>query len=203
MTIIGDLSALHVREICRPGDVLLYTPAGTFGTLITYKTWGDFSHAELYLGREWVDRCPDAAAENRRRDQSGEPWLEVWASRDPLRWLPRPTGGGVNFYELRTAHLALIRRPIDTIALDQVVAFCTQTRGQSYDWWALMRFFKVGDGACDRMFCSEAVTRALRRGGVQLFANADCDDVSPQMLAWTTDLKDEWRATARRVREDA
>ncbi len=37
-------------QYLRPGDVLLYKPASTFGKLIVFHTGGPCSHAELYVG---------------------------------------------------------------------------------------------------------------------------------------------------------
>lgn len=174
----------ELRAILQPGDVLLYTPAGLFGKLITMKTWSDFSHSELYLGQGIIATVGGGYA---------WPDADVWASRDPKRWLPRPSGGGVNFWPLRTSQLAVVRRPKDPIALHVLLDFCQQTAGQSYDWWGLLRFFKIGRGKTDRQFCSEAITRALRLAGCELFDNCDADSVSPGMLAWTRDLGDVWR----------
>lgn len=34
----------------RPGDILLYRPAGLFGQIIRIKTWHNISHVEIYDG---------------------------------------------------------------------------------------------------------------------------------------------------------
>ena len=156
--------------ILQPGDVLLYAPSGTFGHLIAMKTWSQVSHVELYMG--------DGVS---------------WASRDPKRWLPWPAGGGVGYYGLRTDNLIRVRRPSVLPDLDRLEYFCTTTNGQRYDWWGLMRFFNIGAGKQDRMFCSEAVTRALRFAGVELFdSRKDADAVSPGELDYTMALETVW-----------
>ena len=163
------------HALLRPGDVLLYRPASLFGRLISIKTWSPYSHVELYFG--------------------GDPQQAVWAARDPQRWLPWPSGGGVNFYPFRDAQLALIRRPRAPIDIPLLLEFTRKTVGQKYDWGGLLKFFNITKGKMDRMFCSEAVTRALRLAtGSALFANVDADAVSPGMLAWTPELEDVWRA---------
>jgi hypothetical protein len=170
----GERDVAELRSILQFGDVLLYLPSGAFSKLITIKTWSEFSHCELYVG-------------------GVEPTREVWAARDPERWVPTPAGGGVNFYPLRTHGLAVIRRPREPIDVAAVRAFCERTAGQRYDWWGLARFFRIGAGKRDRMFCSEALTRALRLGGPVLFDNCDADEVAPGMLDTTRDLFDVWR----------
>lgn len=160
----------------QPGDVLLYKPAGVFGRLICLKTWSDYSHVELFVGGA---AHPQA----------------VWASRDPKRWFPWPSGGGVNFYPFRDAQLALIRRPVHPLNTEALLDFARSTVGQAYDWTGLLKFFRINDAKQDRMFCSEAATRALRIAtGDRLFTNIDADAVSPGMLAWTPELVDVWRA---------
>ena len=160
----------------QPGDVLLYTPAGVFGKLITLKTWSDYSHTEV------VYRVQGSV-------------ISTYASRDPKRWFPKPSGGGVNIYPLRTSELGLIRRPTHPVDMTKFEAFVNATVGQKYDWVGLLKFFRISKGKQDRMFCSEAATRLLRAiTGEQLFANVDADAVSPGMLAWTPELEDIWRA---------
>jgi hypothetical protein len=178
-----------LRGVLQTGDVLLYRPAGVFGKAIAVKTWSEFSHCELFIG---------AGAIARTRLFSATPATlgagrEVWASRDPQRWLPWPAGGGVDFYPLRTSQLGAVRRPRDPIDVDALLDFCCATRGQRYDWWGLARFFTVGRGKPDRMFCSEGITRALRAAGPLLFDHRDADQVSPGMLDETRDLVDIWR----------
>lgn len=155
----------------QPGDVLLYTPKGVFSRTIAVKTWSRYSHCELYLG------------------QVGETHY-VYASRDPVRWFP-PAGGGVNIYRIRLTELGEVRRPTFQIDTTRLHEFVLATTGQKYDWWGLLRFFNVGQGKPDRMFCSEAVVRALRFSANNdhlLFDNLDADQASPGMLAWTRDL---------------
>ncbi len=195
---VGDPVAAELRAILQFGDVLLYTPASrfSFSAVITVKTWSDFSHSELYLGECNVERMRDrgliASSLVDDAKRAGAP-LDVYASRDPKRWLPWPSGGGVNLFSLRTAQLGVVRRPREPVDVDAVLKFCAKTAGQRYDWWGLLRFYTIGKGKPDRMFCSEAVTRALRTGGPLLFDNRDADQVSPGMLDETRDLFDIWR----------
>lgn len=169
------MANMNLLENLQPGDVLFYKPAGLFGRLITLKTWADYSHVELYVGGKFHP-------------------TPIWASRDPKRWFPWPSGGGVNFYPFR-ADVVLVRRPTHPVNFDALMDFATATVGQKYDWLGLLKFFRINKGKADRMFCSEAVTRILRIAtGEQLFSHLDADAVSPGMLAWTPELEDVWRA---------
>jgi hypothetical protein len=163
----------------QPGDVLLYRPSGFFGKAIAVKTWSEVSHVELYMG--------DGV---------------VWASRDPQRWFPWPSGGGVDFYSFRSSDLVRVRRPNVAPDLERLEWFCAETRGQRYDWWGLARFFNFSKGKQDRMFCSEAVTRALRFAGVELFdQRKDADAVSPGELDNTIALQTLWSFEDPRIAE--
>jgi hypothetical protein len=46
------------KVLLRPGDCLLYKPAGVFGRLIALKTWHHISHVEVYDGEglSWASR---------------------------------------------------------------------------------------------------------------------------------------------------
>ena len=172
--LIGPKSQVELEALCRFGDVLLYTPSGAFGELIAIKTWEDFSHCEIFVGGD-------------------DPNRRCWAARDPTRWLPRPSGGGVAYYPFRASNLAVIRRPHAALSVAEMRAFMDRAVGQQYDWWGLLRFFKIGKGKLDRMFCSEAAVRALRHGTCELFENVDADKVPPGWLDVTRDLGDVWR----------
>lgn len=185
-----------LRAVLQTGDVLLYTPPSkfSFGGAIAVKTWSKFSHCEMFVGRDAIARLVSLGKlpASTLTDALGSP-IEIWASRDPKRWFPTPSGGGVNFYALRTSQLGVVRRHRDPIDVDALLDFCCSTAGQGYDWWGLLRFFSIGAGKPDRMFCSEAITRAMRVAGPLLFDNRDADEVSPGMLDETRDLMDIWR----------
>jgi hypothetical protein len=115
----------------------------------------------------------------------------AYASRDKI---------GVGYYGFRTSELVRVRRPRILPDYPRLEEFCTDTIGQKYDWFGLARFFNVGAGKQDRMFCSEAVTRALRWAGVELFdERKDADAVSPGELDYTPALETIWSASDRRA----
>jgi hypothetical protein len=154
----------NVIPTLRPGDVLFYEPTGWLGRLISLKTWSPYSHTELWVG----------------------PAGRVWAARH---------GNGVDFFRMRRENLLLIRRPVAPVNDRLLLEFCNQTIGQQYDLKGLLRFFNIQQPpSLDRMFCSEAVTRALRIAtSRELFADIDADLVSPSMLAWTPALRTIWK----------
>lgn len=163
----------------QPGDVLLYKPAGIFGKIIAIKTWSEFSHVEMWMGPISPDRAKP-----------------VWASRNPENLWNFRAPSGVNFWPFRTSELAMVRRPNAPVSVQMLRSFTTTTAGQKYDWFGLLKFFRVSKGSQTKMFCSEAVARALRVAtSARLFEHVDADAVSPGMLAWTTDLTTIWSAS--------
>ncbi len=96
---------------------------------------------------------------------------QSFASRD---------GQGVDLYPLRLDGLRDVLRPVTPFDLAQAAAWFAAVRGQKYDWWGLFRFFTIGRGKPDRMFCSELATRLYRHSGIEPFQpDEDADLVAP------------------------
>lgn len=140
-----------------PGDCLIYRPSGVFGWLTAVKTWCRCAgHVEGY--------CGDGVSV---------------ASRN---------GIGVNSYAVRLEGLSRVLRPVcaspdgDRFDFEDALGWFRATAcGQKYDWKGLLCFtLAVRQGAADRMFCSEFLTRWYRAGGFQPFAREwDADEVAP------------------------
>lgn len=93
------------------------------------------------------------------------------ASRDGL---------GVGRYPYRSANLAAVLRPNGFYLHKAAVAWFDEVEGQRYDYWGLLRFFTIGSGKQDRMFCSEFATRLYRNGGMEPFQpTEDADLIAP------------------------
>lgn len=140
-------------SILQPGDCLLYSPDGFWGRLIAIKTWADVSHCEMYAGNGMS-----------------------MASRE---WK------GVNVYSLRTENLSYVLRPnapFDFTAARQ--RWFPYVQGQGYDWKGLLCFtLAAKQGAQDKMFCSEFMTRCYRAGGFNVVSpRVDADHVAPATL---------------------
>jgi hypothetical protein len=139
-------------DFIRPGDCLLYRASGVVGWIIKIKTWHDVTHCEGYAGAG----------------------MSV-ASRGPQDGV-----GGVGLYPLRLDGLVAILRPIPAFNLARAMAWFRTVNGESYDLWGLLRFFTIGAGKQDRMFCSEFLTRWYRAGGFEPFQpDEDADAVPP------------------------
>lgn len=149
-----------------PGDVLLYGGGGPLYWAIRTKTWSDVGHVELYIGDD--------------------------------RTVTAKLRGGVDEYPFTTKNLRYVYRPL-TATWDREQAFTrfdAEMRGQKYDWKGLLAsFYAVKQGReNNRAFCSEAVTRVLRWGGVEPFnPDFDADAVAPAQFKQTPMLRCVWR----------
>jgi hypothetical protein len=143
---------MNARDFVRPGDYLAYRASGFVGWIIKIKTWHDVTHCEVYVG--------DGASVASRGPQDGV--------------------GGVGRYDLRLEGLTHILRPIVPFDLQAALRWFQIVNGQRYDLWGLLRFFTIGAGKQDRMFCSEFATRFYRAGGLEPFQrDEDADAVAP------------------------
>jgi hypothetical protein len=168
---MNPLGARFLERTLLPGDILLYSGTSLFSKLIQIKTSSDITHAELFLGE---GKCV--------------------ASRD---------GKGVEVYPIRWNDLILVMRPI-SLDLDMKAGwrwFTTSAnptgkpiRGQGYDWWGLLRFFRIGKTNMTKQFCFELVTRYLRACGFEPFAPAfDADLISGNHFLTTPSLQTWWK----------
>jgi len=149
----------------KPGDCLLYKPNGFFGWLIAVKTWNKVSHCEVYNGGGIS-----------------------FASRD---------GIGVNSYLFRRKQLAYVLRPKTPVNLDAARRwFLADACGQKYDWKGILVFsLAVKQGAKDKMFCSEFLTRFYREGNFHPFSESyDADHIAPAQFLQSPEFDLVWKA---------
>jgi hypothetical protein len=165
------------------GDVLLFNRNGAYNKLIQLKTWSRFTHCEVAI------RTPADT-------------LSTFTSRNGL---------GVDIYAPDVSGLALILRPTAALQQPNALAWARTVIGQPYDYVGLLAFWfaKYQGRENGAMFCSEACTRYLRAGGVDLFPGADADAIAPRDFSiigldviWRS--ADEWqRWTDARAKEAA
>ena len=147
------MTATELESRLKPGDCLLYgpKPGSFFGWLISLKTWHKISHCEMYTGKG-----------------------KSFASRD---------GIGVGLYPLRDTEIAYVLRPTDALDWAGFWKWFYTVNGQKYDWVGLLRFVYTKSGSTgnnNKMFCSEALTRAYRALGAKVFNEAeDADAIAP------------------------
>lgn len=149
-------------DTVQPGDVLLYARQSWFNWLIRIKTWSRFTHVEVAVSTE-----------------------HVFASRN---------GQGVAFYRPDLSGLAVVLRPTEPLNVAQAALWGKTVIGQGYDWLGLINFTyaRVVGKQNGRMFCSEAVTRFLRAGGLDLFPRNDADTISPRDFSVCPWLEPVW-----------
>ena len=146
---------MNARDFLQTGDCLLYRPSSLLGYVIAIKTWRWVSHCEVYAGDG----------------------MSV-ASRGPQDGI-----GGVGLYALRLTDLAHVLRPATGFQPSKAMSWFLRVAGQKYDFWGLLRFFTIGAGKPDRMFCSEFAMRLYRQGGLEPFQpDVDADTVAPGEL---------------------
>lgn len=142
----------NFTSILLPGDVLLFNRSSTFNWIIRVKTWSRFSHVEVVTG--------------------------------PTRTFASRNGEGVGFYNVDERGLALVLRPTVPFDVDAAIKWARDTNvvGQGYDWLGLLNFTyaRLASRENNKMFCSEAATRFLRRGGLDPFPYNDADTISPR-----------------------
>jgi hypothetical protein len=147
-----------------PGDCLLYRPSGVFGCIVSFKTWTDLAHVEVYVG---------GGLSVASRGVTGVNKYPLRVSK--LAYVLRPT-----------------LQPVDIEA--GLAWFEKSARGQKYDLWGQLLFFQaVKRGNNGRMFCSEFATRFYRNCGVPCFApHWDADRVPPAMFYASPALMVAW-----------
>ncbi len=151
----------YLKSLFKEGDCLLYKPSSLFGKLIAIKTWNRVSHVEVYAGGG-----------------------VSFASRD---------GQGVNCYTFRSSELSHVLRPKVPFDFQKAKKwFYEKAIGQKYDWLGLLVFtLAVNQGAQDRMFCSEFVTRFYRMGDFEPFQpSIDADHVAPAQFLYCSEFQE-------------
>lgn len=68
-------------------------------------------------------------------------------------------GQGVNIYDLKTKDLSYVLRPKEPLNFEKGHIWVTNVIGKKYDWWGLLRFFRLSKCTDDKMYCSEAAAR--------------------------------------------
>ena len=104
-------------------------------------------------------------------------------------------GKGVARYPFRSNGLVVVLRPNSFYCHEAAARWFKTVDGQKYDWWGLLRFFTIGDGKHDRMFCSEFATRLYRSGGLEPFhKNEDADLIAPFQFMTSAKFDRVWEA---------
>jgi hypothetical protein len=135
------------------------------GKLIARKTWLPYSHVEVCVS--------DSQAIGARSE-------------------------GCNYYPLRIdEYLGVVMRPIIPAfnLEDGLEWFNLHAKGLPYDYWGLFRFYMIGKGSLDKMFCSELATGFYRNAGMPaLFHNLESDLVPPGWFVTMADgFTEVWR----------
>jgi hypothetical protein len=90
---------------------------------------------------------------------------------------------GVNVYEFKDKNLVYVLRPTGYIDLNLGNSWAETVRGRKYDWWGLLRFFRLGKWNINKLFCSEAATCYYFASKFLAFASHFCPgDISPGMF---------------------
>ena len=168
----GDVA---LWDFVQPGDVLLVDGSSLVSWLIHVKTWDkQASHCEVvsYIapGREVIETFTARGGQDKGTDGRGG----VNIYRDLADWQHTVT---------------MVLRPLFPFDANRAVHWArTVAVGQRYDYVGLLVFtLAVKQGAQDRMFCSEAVTRFLRAGGgVPFPIDVDADRVAPTTFRYST-----------------
>lgn len=100
-------------------------------------------------------------------------------------------GKGVGVYPFRAEGLISIRRPNTYFDFSKAMTYFYKVDGQKYDWLGLLCFtLAVKQGAKNKQFCSEFLTRWYRHGGLHPFdANWDADMVAPAQFLQSPSFK--------------
>lgn len=149
----------------RPGDCLGYFSEEFYAYIVAVKTFYKLSHVEIYEGNNH-----SLAARYGKKN-------------------------GVNRYELRKSGIAVIRRPIGALDLnDGQHWFETRARGQGYDLLGQLAFFHAGHPSMCKMWCSEFATRYYRACHFQPFdPEFDADLVPPMFFMVSPMFETVWR----------
>lgn len=160
--------------VLQPGDVLLFSRGGLFNWIIKTKTWSHVSHCEGVA----LTNCG----------------LRAIASRN---------GKGCAVYPLDYKGLAFVLRP--TVPFDNKSAldwfYRERIWQQGYDWIGLVSFTsaKWQGRENGKMFCSEFLTRWLRKGGIDPFNGYDADGIAPGEFCKSPMFRTIWRADGKPV----
>lgn len=136
----------------------LYRSKTIISRLIQWQTRGFYSHAALHFEPEGL---------------AYEAWHKGGVQRGPVGHLHEP-GTQIDVYS--------IEAPFDIL---RTLGYCEDAVGAKYDFRMVARFVtrqKETKGSQEKYFCSELVYNALKAGGLELFANTEGWEVSPDLL---------------------
>jgi len=98
-------------------------------------------------------------------------------------------GKNVNLYPFRAIDISFVLRPKLPLLMDYGMAWFKSVQGRPYDWWGLLRFFRIGSYSDNKMFCSEFAVNFYRACGFQPFAEqTEPDQISPGMFLDSTEF---------------
>jgi len=98
-------------------------------------------------------------------------------------------GKDVNIYPVRTEEVSYVLRPKRELLLDYGMAWFKSVQYRPYDWWGLLRFFRIGKYNDNKMFCSEFAINFYRACGFEPFsALLEPDNYSPGMFLASTEF---------------
>jgi len=97
-------------------------------------------------------------------------------------------GKGVECYPMRWEQVGMVLRPPSAFDFAKALAYWRSVRGQRYDFWGLMAFFRTKAAATNgRQFCSEFATNFYRAGGCAIFHGERAECVPPYYFAVLAD----------------
>lgn len=101
---------------------------------------------------------------------------------------------GVNYYRFRQDHLCRILRPTMPFDMPQAMGWFGSVIHQKYDYLGLLCFtLAVRQGAQNKMFCSEWLTRWYRAGSFEAFSpEYDADHIAPAQFLQSPHFKIVW-----------
>lgn len=104
---------------------------------------------------------------------------------------------GVHVFPLRLDGLRYVLRPVRPYDATRAMRWRATVLGQEYDWFGFVAFYVAAwQSSRHKMFCSEAVTRDARAGGVAPFAlHVDADRVAPSDLLRSPAYRMLWHAS--------
>lgn len=98
-------------------------------------------------------------------------------------------GQGVDIYPLKRDNISYVLRPRVGLNMVEGLKWANEVKGRKYDWWGLLRFFRIGAYNDKKMFCSEAATQFYQKCGFYPFHPKYCPgDVSPGMFKSSAEL---------------
>lgn len=151
-----------MTDDCPVLRVALFTGGDPIAKLVKWQTRTPYSHAALLLP------CKQRVVES-------YPGTGV-----RIRYLSREDWAKIDLFAVENLTPDLSR---------QAQAFCERERGKGYDWRSVLRFVTRRPARENgRWFCSELVYAALAHVNIHLLARIEAHNVSPGMLALSSQL---------------